>query len=163
MTDVLAISTQLRKERLQRALKNKGSNQEIQEALAGILGNERQKQLLGITDDKEDSSTAALMTEALETFHQRSKVALEGVLRAARQGGATREQIGKAIADVLGVERQRQLWGAPDDKDQKLSLLLSEAAEAFSRAKSTPANRVAEAKNRILMEPPKTIGRFQVR
>lgn len=159
MADALAISTELRKQKLRLVLKNKGSNEEIKAAVAGVLGGERQRQLLGMADDAGDSSTSDLVTEALDTFHQRSKAALNDVLQRAKQGNVTREQIAKAVAEVLGAERQRQLLGASEKADEELSRLLSEAADLDQRVGSTPKNRGNNGGRSICFEPAAIIGR----
>ena len=112
---------------------SKVTEEELSKAVAGLLGVERQAQLLGTSEDS--SETMELLAQAITVSEQRRKAALQNLIAQTKQPGnsVTREQIKKAVTEVLATERQRQLLGAggPDD-DKEISDLLEQAVEITS-------------------------------
>lgn len=112
---------------------SKVTEEELSKAVAGLLGTERQAQLLGTSEDS--SETMELLAQAITVSEQRRKAALQNLIAQTKQPGnsVTREQISKAVTDILSSERQRQLLGAggPDD-DKEVADLLEQAVEITS-------------------------------
>jgi hypothetical protein len=96
-------------------LKNSGSEeteQRLTKAIEKLLGIERQRQLLGQSDD--NSNPMPLLVDALNAAAERRNGVLEKLIEKAKRSptSVSDDQLQKAMTDVLGVERQRQLLGA---------------------------------------------------
>ena len=119
---------------------SKVTEEELSKAVAGLLGIERQAQLVGASED--GSETMELLAQAIAVSEERRKAALQSLIAQTKQPGnsVTREQIQKAVGEMLATERQRQLLGAggPDD-DKEISDLLEQAVEITNeRGKPAP-------------------------
>jgi hypothetical protein len=95
-------------------LKNSGSEeaeQRLTKALEELFGIERQRQLLGLSD--ESSNPMPLVVDALNTAAERRNAVLKRLIEKAKRSptSVSDAQLRKAMTDVLGVERQRQLLG----------------------------------------------------
>jgi len=96
----------------------------LKTALEVLLGMERQRQLMGESDD--NSETMPLLADALNASADRRNTVLKNLIEKATRARAsvTEEQLRTAITDVLSVERQRQLLGVSTDSDAAASMAL---------------------------------------
>jgi hypothetical protein len=96
----------------------------LKTALEVLLGMERQRQLMGESDD--NSETMPLLADALNASADRRNTVLKNLIEKATRARAsvTEEQLRTAITDVLSVERQRQLLGVSTDSDAADSMAL---------------------------------------
>jgi hypothetical protein len=99
---------------LTEALKNSGSEEaehQLTKALEVLFGIERQRQLLGVSD--ESSNPMPLVADALNAAAERRNKVLKSLIEKATRSPASvsDDKLRKAMTDVLGVERQRQLLG----------------------------------------------------
>jgi len=118
-------------------LKNSGSEeteQRLTKALEKMLGIERQRQLLGQSDDT--SNPMPLLVDALNAAADRRNGVLEKLIDKAKRSptSVSDDQLQKAMTDVLGVQRQRQLLGASvTEFDGAESMALVEEASKLRR------------------------------
>ena len=113
---------------------NNISDADLSRSAADVLGAERSKQLFGVADDDPGEKAAlVIVTEALEVSHTRHLDVLKALDEQEKRTGkkVSDAQFKKAIQDVLGTERQRQLLGAPDDAPGKETtmVLVTKAVE----------------------------------
>lgn len=115
-------------------LKNTGSEdaeQRLTKALEGLFGIERQRQLLGQSD--ENSNIMPLVVDALNAATDRRNAVLEKLIEKAKQspGSVSDERLRKAMIDVETVERQRQVLGVSvtEFDGAESAALLEEAAK----------------------------------
>jgi hypothetical protein len=97
---------------------SKVTEEQLSKAVADKLGIERQRQLLGVADDDTSGGGGMeLIPEVLEIVNERRTKALKVLIEDAKRPDSkvTEEQLSKAVADKLGIERQRQLLGVADD------------------------------------------------
>jgi hypothetical protein len=145
MTEVLEI----KKQRVEKALHHlidkdhsggRVTRAQYSQAIAEVLGTERQRQLLGIQgDDGPNPVGQDLIHEALTITYEHDKAALKSLIHGAKHRGNAlpTKQFQRAVAQLLGDERQRQLMGYEDDQaDPQLNALIEEAAEVFSRRRN---------------------------
>ena len=116
-----------RQPRLKRRSRKSGSvatEDRLKTALEVLLGMERQRQLMGESDD--NSETMPLLADALNASADRRNTVLKNLIVKATRARAsvTEEQLRTAITDVLSVERQRQLLGVSTDSDAAASMAL---------------------------------------
>jgi hypothetical protein len=120
-------------------------DEQLTQAVAAVLGAERQRQLLGIADaDSGGSDGMALVVEASNVFADRKNAALKNLIEKYKATGSpvTDEQLSQAVAAVLGVERQRQLLGVPDAEtgaSASTALVVDAAKASLERKRATLA------------------------
>ena len=154
VAEVLEIVHDRRTEALRRLIesaKHSGSHvtrKQLSDAVAKVLGSERQKELLGVGDDATSGGgTMELVNQALAVSHDRDKAELKNLVKNAKrpESTVTRKQLSDALGRLLGDERQRQLLGAEDDPGaQELWDLMAEASKVIGKRKGGPAKGVAK-------------------
>ena len=93
---------------------SKVSGADMSKAAGEVLGAERNKQLLGLSDDDASGpSSMELVCEALEVSHQHHLASLKGLIEKSKHAGkrVSDAEFKKSVAEVLGTERQMQLLG----------------------------------------------------
>lgn len=142
---------------------NKVTEEQLGNVVREVLGVERQRQLLGAGDDDSGGSRAMeLAVKAMEVVHQRRNKALKEIVEQAKRPGSTvtDEQLSKAIAAILGSERQRQLLGAAEDSaggSESMHLVAQALDVAQKRHKATMKSLVESAQR-----PGSTITKAQI-
>lgn len=86
-------------------------DQKFKELIAGVLGDERQKQLMGISDDKSGGILAVI--EAMGLIMKRRQAAVSDLLKKQSQpgGGVTDAQVDQAIKDFDEIRSQARRLG----------------------------------------------------
>ena len=104
---------------------------QVKEAIQGMLSVERETQLLGLPKDDSHPNAMELLGEATDFVHDRHKNVLKDQLKKAQgsRNEVNKKEIGKAVTEILGTERQRELLGRP--VDQEAMELVSRAQELF--------------------------------
>jgi hypothetical protein len=104
------------------------AEQRLRKALEVLLGMERQRQLLGMSDDSSD--TNKLLGDALNAAADRRNGVLQSLIEKAKRDrrSVTDEQLRSAMVEVLDVERQRQVLGISQPGDNEAMELVNEAA-----------------------------------
>ena len=87
------------------------SDQKFQELLAAVLGDERQKQLLGVSDDETGGLTAVVDVMDLILKRRRAAVADLFKSQAVPGSGVTNDQVNRAIADYDAIKQQARRLG----------------------------------------------------
>lgn len=89
---------------------------ELKKAIAEVLGDERQRQLAGHSDDG-GQETMTLFGEAVQAILKFNKTALAQAIEKAKHPGSkvSDADLSKAVGNVLGAERTKQLLGLSDD------------------------------------------------
>ncbi len=124
---------------------------QLSDAVAGVLGVERQRQLLGATNANGESDAMALVVKAMEVFAERKQAVLVELIAKAKRPGSpvTDDQLSQAVAGVLGAERQRQLLGVADSAAGEPTAmdLVIEATDVFADRKNSALEKlIAKAK-----------------
>jgi hypothetical protein len=122
------------------------SDEQLSQAVRAVLGDERQRQLLGSGDDS--AAGMDLVLQAMEVARQRHRTAIKSLVESAKRPGATvsKAQIEQAVRTVLGDERQRQLLGAGDASDPELMGLLEEAGKLYGGLQGASATGSGSAR-----------------
>lgn len=165
MIKAIDIGSQRREAALRKVIeeaKKKGSkvtDGQMAEAVRGVLGAERQKQLLGMAEDK-PSEAMAMAVEAMGIAKVRHKQELTALAQQARKpgGGVSRKQMQQAIAKVLGDERQAQLLGGEDARDDEMWELIEHATKLYP-ARHKESSKRTPRRPAMMMEPIKVYGR----
>ena len=110
-----------------------------------MLAADRSRQLLGVTEDAADgSSSSELLSEALDFSHDRRKTVLKNSIEKAQRRGnpVNKQEIRKAMTDVVESEKQRELMGQADSGDSKptTSELLVQAQEILDGKEEVKGN-----------------------
>jgi len=87
------------------------SDKKFQELLAAVLGDERQKQLLGVSDDETGGLTAVVDVMDLILKRRRAAVADLFKSQAVPGSGVTNDQVNRAIADYDAIKQQARRLG----------------------------------------------------
>jgi hypothetical protein len=105
-----------------------GAEDRLRKAIEVLLGMERQRQLLGVSDDSSETNT--LLGDALNASAARRNGVLQSLIDRARRDrrSVTDEELQKAMVAVVTVERQRQLMGVSQPGDNEAMELVNEAA-----------------------------------
>jgi hypothetical protein len=94
------------------------SDKKFQELLAAVLGDERQKQLMGLSDD--DSGGLPAVVDVMDLILKRRKAAVADLFRrqAIPGSGVTNDQVNRAVNDYEDIKQQaRRLGIAVPDGD----------------------------------------------
>jgi hypothetical protein len=94
------------------------SDKKFQELLAAVLGDERQKQLMGLSDD--DSGGLPAVVDVMDLILKRRKAAVADLFRrqAIPGSGVTNDQVNRAVNDYEDIKQQaRRLGMAVPDGD----------------------------------------------
>lgn len=123
------------------------TDEQMSQAVAVVLGHERQRQLLG-GGEGDSSEAMALVNEAMGVHAARKNTALKQLLGRARLPGSpvSDEQITKAVQDVLGSERQLQLLGAGEGESEAMGLVVEALGVAVDRKQTALKNLIEKAK-----------------
>jgi hypothetical protein len=172
MAEVVTIDNERRKKRVKDAIEDvKGPGkkataeqlQKLQKLVQEMLGSERQIQLLGLEDEGASGEPAMeLLSEAIEISYESHKAALKKVIEETKRPGntMTRKEISKAVANMLGDERSRQLMGVGGDKaDQEFSDLLDEAVKIAGEREKPASDSRREARVSVTTGPIQVIRR----
>ncbi len=124
------------------------TDDQMSKAVAEVLGNERQRQLLG-GGEGDSSEAMALVYEAMGVHATRKNTALKQLLGRARLPGSpvSDEQITKAVQDVLGSERQLQLLGAGEGESEAMGLVVEALGVAVDRKQTALKSLIEKAKS----------------
>lgn len=151
--DLLGEAVELNSERHEKRLKDlierakrsgsKVTDEQIRKEVGEVLGAERQKQLLGLTDDGNDAEAATLIQEAFEVHHKRKKAELRHLIAKSNKTGGTvsRVQLRQEVAALLADERQSQLMGYDDEADHKEVWELFEQAQKVYNRKTAVVHK----------------------
>jgi hypothetical protein len=120
---------------------SKVSEGQIAREMSGLLGIERQSQLLGVEDDDPGGNTTmALLAEGLEIGHKRRTDRLQALIEKAKKRGSkvTDAELRHAVGDVLAADRQLQLIGEGGEGDSNEdSALIAEAVRTGHERRKT--------------------------
>jgi hypothetical protein len=135
---------------LMQKAKQPGTNvtmEQISKELQGLLGLEREAQLLGI--DKQNSETMSLMVEAHNTVSEIKTKQFKELLEKAKQPGSnvTEEQMSKEVGVLLSLEREDQLLGIHQGNTETMSLVTSALNVVHERRKSALSDLIKKAKS----------------
>jgi hypothetical protein len=87
------------------------SDKKFQELLAAVLGDERQKQLMGLSDD--DSGGLPAVVDVMDLILKRRKAAVADLFRrqAIPGSGVTNDQVNRAVNDYEDIKQQARRLG----------------------------------------------------
>jgi uncharacterized protein YoaH (UPF0181 family) len=129
---------------------SKVSEGQIAREMAGLLGIERQSQLLGAEDDDPvGNATMALLAEGLDVVHKRRTDRLEALIEKAKKRGSkvTDAELQHAVGEVLAAERQRELLGEGEGSNEDGALIAEAVRTGHERRKTRLQALMMNAKN----------------
>jgi hypothetical protein len=118
--------------------------QDIQKSISG----EKQKQLLGLGNDKEEPKAMVLMAKAVGIITERKAKVMKDLLDQEKRlpGSVSDQRFSTAVSELLGAQKQCQLLGIPSASSDNAFASVTEVVKIFVQRKVDARRRLLQQK-----------------